>query len=109
MVIAVGINHYSTGREYEVLGLYFYAWGYKEDPRLHRTPTDLRKEFMIDDRARRRYYASRFSLFVSYGVNSTATTPGPACVRSLARKRGPVYESTKQRQASSKASSVRPV
>jgi len=24
-VIAVGINHYSTGREYEVLGVYFYA------------------------------------------------------------------------------------
>ena len=50
-----------------------------------------RKEFMIDDRARRRYYASRFSLFVSYGVNSTATMPGPASVRSLAKKRGPVY------------------
>ena len=40
MVIAVGINHYSTGRDYEVMGLYFYAWEYKEDPRLHRTPTD---------------------------------------------------------------------
>jgi len=44
------------------------------------------------DRARGRYYASRFSLFLSYGVNSTATMPGPASVRSLARKRGPVYE-----------------
>ena len=44
------------------------------------------------DRARRRYYASRFSLFVSYGVNSTATMPGPASVRSLAKKRGPVYD-----------------
>jgi hypothetical protein len=41
-VIAVGINHYSTGREFVELGLYFYAWGYKEDPRLHRTPTDPR-------------------------------------------------------------------
>jgi len=51
----------------------------------------LRKEFMMYDRARRRYYASRFSLFVSYGVNSTATMPGPASVRSLAKKRGPVY------------------
>ena len=61
-------------------------------PRLHRTTTVLRKEFMIDDRARRRYYASRFSLFVSYGVNSTATMPGPASVRSLAKKRGPVYD-----------------
>ena len=50
------------------------------------------KEFMMYDRARRRYYASRFSLFVSYGVNSTATMPGPASVRSLARKRGPVYD-----------------
>ena len=44
------------------------------------------------DRARRRYYASRFSLFVSYGVNSTATMPGLACVRSLIRKRGLVYD-----------------
>jgi len=44
------------------------------------------------DRARRRYYASRFSLFVSYGVNSAATMPGPASVRSLAKKRGPVYD-----------------
>ena len=52
---------------------------------------DLGSEFMMYDRARRRYYASRFSLFVSYGVNSTATMPGPASVRSLIRKRGPVY------------------
>ena len=53
---------------------------------------DLGSEFMMYDRARRRYYASRFSLFVSYGVNSTATMPGPACVGSLIRMRGPVYD-----------------
>ena len=51
----------------------------------------IRKEFMIDDQARRRYYASRFSLFVSYGVNSAATMLGPGCVGSLIRMRGPVY------------------
>ena len=62
---------------------------------------DLGSEFMMYDRARRRYYASRFSLFVSYGVNSTATMPGPASVRSLARKRGPVYDNSWKLQAAS--------
>jgi len=47
---------------------------------------------MIDDQARRRYYASRFSLFVSYGRVAPATMLGPAGVRSLIRKRRPVYE-----------------
>ena len=61
----------------------------------------LRKEFMMYDRARRRYYASRFSLFVSYGVNSAATMPGPGYVRSLIRMRGPVYDNSWKLQAAS--------
>ena len=60
-------------------------------PPLVRRESPLRKEFMIDDQARRRYYASRFSLFVSYGRVAPATMPGPACASSLIRMRGPVY------------------
>ena len=62
---------------------------------------DLGSEFMMYDRARRRYYASRFSLFVSYGVNSAATMLGPGCVRSLIRMRGPVYDNSWKLQAAS--------
>ena len=54
--------------------------------------SDLGSEFMMYDQARGRYYASRFSLFLSYGVNSAATMPGPGCARSLIRMRGPVYD-----------------